>query len=95
VGKRQRDEHALIAAAYGHLLVPLRPPAPAWPTVVDLADLDALARLASQHGRMILRVTDGLAYSYVVEGDGVAYRYRPDAPAPLPAPLAPSQAAWS
>jgi len=94
-GRRQRDEHALIAAAYGHLLVPLRPPAPAWPTVVDLADLDALARLASQHGRMILRVTDGLAYSYVVEGDGVAYRYRPDAPAPLPAPLAPSQAAWS
>jgi hypothetical protein len=44
---------------------------------------------------MILRVTDGLAYSYVVEGEGVAYRYRPDAPAPLPAPLAPSQAAWS
>ena len=76
-GPRRRDEHAQIEAAYGHLLLPLRPPIPTWPTVVELVDVHALARLAAQHGRMILRVSDGLTYTYVVEGESVAYRYSP------------------
>jgi signal peptidase I len=83
-GRAGRDEHALIERRYRDLLLPLRPPLPEWPTIVELADADALARLAAQHGRMILRVSDGLTYAYVVEGESVAYRYRP-APA----------AAWS
>jgi signal peptidase I len=85
-----RDEHQLIESRYRHLLLPLGPPLPEWPNVVEVADAEALARLAAQHGRMILRVTDGLTYTYVVEGEGVAYRYRPEAPAgfPLGAPRA-------
>jgi hypothetical protein len=41
---------------------------------------------------MILRVTDGLTYSYVVEGEGVAYRYRPEAPEPFS--LSTPRAVW-
>jgi signal peptidase I len=91
-GRGPRDEHLLIESAYGHLLLPLRPPLPAWPAFVEVADVAALARLAAQHGGMILRVTDGLTYSYVVEGEGVAYRYRPEAPEPFS--LSTPRAVW-
>jgi signal peptidase I len=87
-----RDEHLLLESRYGHMLLPLRPPLPDWPNVVEVSDASALARLAAQHGRMILRVTDGLTYSYVVEGEGVAYRYRPEAAAEFS--LASPRAVW-
>jgi hypothetical protein len=52
--------------------------------VTEVADIDALARLAAHHGKLILHVADGPDRSYVVEDGGNAYRYRPgDAPEPV------------
>ena len=85
-GRRRddEDEHDRIRARYGHLLVPVGAGSGNWSHVTEVADIDALARLAAHHGKLILHVADGPDRSYVVEDGGNAYRYRPgDAPEPV------------
>ena len=80
-----------IQARYGHLIVPVSSRSGGWEQVTDLADMEALVRLAEHHGRLILHVSDGAGHSYVVEDGANALRYRvgrPDAVAPVPWPPA-------
>ena len=78
-----------IQLRYGHLIVPVSSRSGGWEHVTDLADMEALVRLAEHHGRLILHVADGAGHSYVVEDGANAFRYRvgrPDAVAPVPWP---------
>ena len=91
-GKR-RSEHdpAIIKARYGSLLIPVKASLRRSPeTAVAVESMDALGRLAEHYERMILHEAehDGV-HSYVVEDDGVVYRYEtrePPAPRPEKAP---------
>ena len=80
--RRPREEHALIDARYGELIVPVSPPLPRWERVTDVVDIDALARIAVQRGRLILHLAGASGHVYAVEDGGSVYRYS-TAPAPL------------
>jgi signal peptidase len=69
------DEAAEIAARYGPLLVEAAPRARR-EAVRDVETMDGLVRLAQRYERMILHERDGAAHAYLVEDDGVVYRYR-------------------
>ncbi len=57
--------------------------------VIDVADFATLAKLAENAGLLVLHWTDGDRETYVVLGDGTAYRYRTgDGRAAHPAPAA-------
>ena len=75
------EEEAWIEARYGHLIVPVSRPSDHWANVADVADFEALVRLADRYGRLILHlVGDG---SYIVEDGSSAYRFRTHAPEPV------------
>jgi hypothetical protein len=87
--RAEESEAERIQARYGHLIVPVSSRSGEWAHVTDLAEMDALVRLAEHHGRLILHLVDGAAHSYVVEDGANAFRYRvgrPDAVAPVPLP---------
>lgn len=66
-----------IAARYGELLLPVAAPsAPERSRITDLADFDALARLAVRYDRMILHAESDGEHTYLVEDAGAWYRYR-------------------
>lgn len=72
----RRGEPARIEARYGHLLVPVSPSAPdALGSVVDVATIGGLARLAEPGKRPILHSERLGAHAYYVEDGGVVYRY--------------------
>lgn len=86
---RRRSEHdpALIQARYGALLIPVRASLRKSPeTAVAVESMEALVRLAEHYERMILHEVehDGV-HSFVVEDDGVVYRYETREP-PSPKP---------
>lgn len=86
-GRRRQggDEHERIRARYGQLLLPVSSLSGNWAQVTELADIDALARLAEHQGKLILHVADGPDRSYVVEDGSTAYRYRVHPPEPVAA----------
>jgi len=75
--RRQRgDEAGEIEATYSEWLVDVAPRHRPREVVRDVTTMEGLARLAERYDRMILHEQrDGLHY-YVVEEDGVAYRYQ-------------------
>ncbi|MFI1993294.1 signal peptidase I [Actinoplanes sp. NPDC020271] len=78
---------AQIQRRYGHLLVPVEPmDSKQGETVVTVASVPALVKLAEKYGQMILTWTrsDG-ADDFVVRDDGVIYRYRIVSPRPATA----------
>lgn len=78
---------AQIQRRYGHLLVPVEPvTSKQGETVVTVASVPALVKLAEKYGQMILTWTrpDG-ADDFVVRDDGVLYRYRVVPPRPVAA----------
>ncbi|HWN21912.1 MAG TPA: signal peptidase I [Gaiellaceae bacterium] len=81
----ERDDVSGIVARFGPLLLPVASRPPDWARVTELADMDALVRLAEHHGRMILHLVDGSRHSFVVEEGGNAYRYTVGGPT-WPAP---------
>ncbi len=88
VAQRRRqagDEHERIRARYGHLLLPVSSRAGTWDQVIELADVDALVRVAEHRGKLILHVAEGPDRAYVVEDGGTAYRYCVRASAPVAA----------
>jgi hypothetical protein len=87
---RDGDEHARIQARYGHLIVPVAARAGGWTQPTELADMDALVRLAEHHGKLILHLDEGLESSYVVEDGATAYRYRVQAREPVAAMVWPA-----
>ena len=87
------DEHELILARYAHLLLPVSSRSGDWEHVVELADMEALVRVAEHQGKLILQISDANDRSYVVEDGSTAYRYRVHAPEPVTAIAWPPAAA--
>ena len=84
---RRRDEDEAAAARWAHLIVPVAA-RPESPDATDVGSLDALARIAEHHGRLILQAGEGDERTYLVRDGGSAYRFRPRRarPEPVPAP---------
>ena len=79
------DEIERIRSRYGHLLLPVSSRSGQWEHVTELADMDALVRVAQHQGRLILHVAEGREDAYVVEDGGNAFRYRVGSPEPVAA----------
>ncbi|HAV76588.1 MAG TPA: signal peptidase I [Anaerolineae bacterium] len=71
-----QDNEALIRLKYGALLVNVHEQnlAPSSSTI-DVTTMDDLARLADRHGAMILHMTQNLLHHYLVQSNGITYRY--------------------
>ena len=83
-------EGAAIESRYPRLLARVEPLSTSTDLpVIDVADFATLAKLAENAGLLVLHWTDGDRETYVVLGDGTAYRYRTgDGRAAHPAPAA-------
>ncbi len=82
---RQRDAGASILSRYRHLIVPV---ARVWPLpgvpVIDVADMDALARIAEHYDRSILYEVTEDGHAFWVADESGQFRFVLDAPAPAP-----------
>jgi signal peptidase I len=82
---RQRDEKASILARYGDLIVPV---ARVWPLpgvpVIDVADMDALARIAEHYDRSILYEVSEEGHAFWVADESGQFRFMLDAPTSTP-----------
>ncbi len=82
---RQRDEKASILARYGDLIVPV---ARVWPLpgvpVIDVADMDALARIADHYDRSILYEQTEQGHAFWVADESGQFRFMLGAAAPTP-----------
>jgi hypothetical protein len=87
VREREGDEPARISARYGAWLVDVAPRPRSDEPVLDVTTMEGLVRLAERYERMILHEVFEGTDSYLVEEDGVVYRYRTGVPEPAPAPL--------
>jgi signal peptidase I len=72
----RQSQEALIRLKYGSMLVDvyeqnLAPSA----SVIDVATMEDLARLAERHGTMILHRSQNFLHSYIVQNSGITYRY--------------------
>lgn len=77
LARMRESEPARIAARHGELLLPVAvPPTPEPSRITDLADFDALVRLAVRHDRMVLHAEADGEHTYLVEDAGAWYRYR-------------------
>lgn len=87
VGRRrsEEDEVERIRSRYGHLLLPVSSRSGQWQHVTELADMNALVRVAEHQGRLILHVAEGREHAYVVEDGANAFRYRIGAREPVAA----------
>ncbi len=94
-GRRREDdddEHARIRARYGPLLLPVSSRSGSWEHVIELAEMEALVRLAEHQGKLILQLGDGNDRSYVVEDGSTVYRYSVYSPEPVAAMVWPHAA---
>jgi signal peptidase I len=75
---RRRDESAAILAHYRHLIVPVAriSPPPGVP-VIDVGDIDALARIAEHYDRSILHEATDRGESFWVTDESGQFRYAP------------------
>jgi signal peptidase I len=92
LGLRAADEPARIRARFGHLIVEILEPRRRFPEHdVLMASFDDLVRVSDRHARMILHAHEGGRHVYLVEDDGVAYRYEiADGTPPADAPAGPA-----
>lgn len=73
--KRHRgDEPEQIERQYGHLLLPVSE-LPNFDRIVECDSIDALATLAERYDRAILYRREGRIHTYVLQDEGLAYRY--------------------
>jgi signal peptidase I len=95
VRPRDRDEVACIRSRYGHLIIPVahvsQLPGVA---VIDVADMDALARIAEHYDRSILCEVTEEGHAFWVADESGQFRFVLDAPAPALEPELPAPA-WS
>jgi signal peptidase I len=72
----RRSREALIHLKYGPLLVNVyeRDFAPA-AMLIDVTTIDELAKLAERHNTVILHMTFNFLHSYLVQCNGITYRY--------------------
>jgi signal peptidase I len=93
-GRRRQDggEHERTLARYGQLLLPVSSRSGNWEHVIELADIEALVRVAEHQGKLILHIAEANRHSYVVEDGSTAYRYREQASEPVAAIVWPAPA---
>lgn len=73
---KPRDEHAEVARRFGDLIVPVDSlPAEAASKLIRTSDMEGLARIADQAGKMIMHAERAGRHTYLVEDDGVRYVY--------------------
>ena len=72
----RQSQEALIRLRYGPLLVNVyeRNFAPA-ATLIDVTTIEELAKLAERHGTVILHMTVNFLHCYLVQCNGITYRY--------------------
>ena len=72
----RQSQDALIRLKYGGMLVDVfeQNPAPT-SSMVDVTTMDNLAKLAERHGTMILHTSRNFLHYYLVQANGVTYRY--------------------
>ena len=73
--RRRVAEHESIQARHGHLLLPVAAVPRAGARVIQIATMDALARLAEHHQRFIFHLVEDDRHVYFVEEGGNLYRY--------------------
>lgn len=73
--RRRVAEHESIQARHGHLLLPVAALPRAGARVIQIATMDALARLAEHHQRLIFQLVEDDRHVYLVEEGGNLYRY--------------------
>lgn len=72
-----RDEIDHITCDYGQLLLPVEPISlPGGHPTVDVAEFPALAQLAERYATFILHWTRADIHTFIVQDDGITYRYR-------------------
>lgn len=72
-----RTESDAIRRRYASLLVPVQPmPAPAGRPVVDVTAFATLATIAERYGLLVLHWTRSGVETFVVQDEGITYRYR-------------------
>jgi signal peptidase I len=92
---RRRDESEAIRSRYGHLIIPVahvsQLPGIA---VIDVADMDALARIAEHYDRSILYEVTQEGHAFWVADESGQFRFMLHAPEPISEHELPA-AAWS
>ncbi len=92
--KEPSDEASSIRARYGHMIVPVgHVTQPAGTSVIDVADMEALVRIAEHYDRSILHEATGGGEAFWVTDESGQFRYTVGAP--VPAGTQPSFAAES
>lgn len=74
VKKRRGDEPEQIKRQYGHLLLPVSQ-LPRFDRIVECDSIDALAAIAERYDRAILYRHERGIHTYVLQDEGLAYRY--------------------
>lgn len=93
-----QSQEALIRLKYGAMLVDVYEQSlPQSSSIVDVASMDDLGRLAERHGTMILHMTRNFLHYYFVQSGSITYRYvittgrkgvpEPETPAHQPDPI--------
>ena len=76
LGLRRADAPERIRARFGHLIVEIVEPRRRFAEHdVTMASFEDLVRVSDRHARMILHAQEGYRHIYLVEDDGVAYRF--------------------
>ena len=75
----------MIRLRYGSMIVPVSEPPRFTGKVVDVPDIDSLARLARRYVLLILMTRVNGLDIFVVQDEDVAYRYVSVTPPPYPA----------
>jgi len=81
---RPSDEATSIRARYGHMIIPVAHVAqPAGSSAIDVADMEALVRIAEHYDRSILHETTAGAEAFWVTDESGQFRYKVGAPSEL------------
>jgi hypothetical protein len=72
--RRLKDEADRIELRHGHRMVPVS--AAATKNVIEVNSMQDLARLAEQYGALILHRQGQRGHDYLLQADGIVYRYR-------------------
>jgi hypothetical protein len=73
---KQAGEPARIQHRYGPLLIAIRDSQPGGGATIDVSTIDDLAKLAEQHGLMIMHAQNGAEHNYFVYDGKLSYRYQ-------------------
>jgi EAL domain-containing protein (putative c-di-GMP-specific phosphodiesterase class I) len=78
-GRAADDRDQAIRMKYGHMLVDVQGKnlLPSG-TLLDVSSVDDLAKLAEKYDSMILHSTEGQFQGYLVQGNGLTYRFQAD-----------------